>query len=179
MSLGTRLRQFIKLNGMTVRQFEKATEIPYRSIHEYLSDKRKPGAEHLAKMIDAGVDIEWLLTGKEKHGINFLFSDIEHLGPIGGFVIADIELRKKIFFYAVNIVDEVYSNEPEFTKSSGLIGAIISVWWLMKNLADTLNKNEEQIVRMREAGISVHDVLSVALDDAKPRLIDYLRSSAK
>jgi hypothetical protein len=33
-------------------------------LHSYLADKRGPGAEHLTRIADYGIDVHWLLTGK-------------------------------------------------------------------------------------------------------------------
>ena len=69
-TLGTRLRDAIVARGHTLAAFAAETKIPYRTLQNYLADNRKPGAEHLAKMLDAGIDMTWLLTGRTRSAVS-------------------------------------------------------------------------------------------------------------
>lgn len=61
-SVSYRLRLFIAFTGQSIRQFSVETGIPYRTLQDYLAGKRLPGAEHLARMNESGVDLNWLIN---------------------------------------------------------------------------------------------------------------------
>lgn len=49
----------------TIKDFSEATGIPYPSLREYISGKKKPGMDALAAISSAsGVSADWLLTGE-------------------------------------------------------------------------------------------------------------------
>jgi transcriptional regulator with XRE-family HTH domain len=65
MSIGKRLRQAIDASGMNITEFSASTEIPYRTLQQYLSDNRSPAAEALTKICaQTSIDINWLLLGQ-------------------------------------------------------------------------------------------------------------------
>ncbi len=49
-------------------------DIPYRTIQNYLTDKRSPNTEALQKLHDNGLDIRWLVTG---YGTPFLSDQLD------------------------------------------------------------------------------------------------------
>ena len=61
---GARLREAIVARGRTLAAFAQEANIPYRTLQTYLSDHGKPGAEHLTRLLEAGIDVSWLLTGR-------------------------------------------------------------------------------------------------------------------
>lgn len=64
MSIGTRLRALMEYRGESVKQFADLTDIPIRSLYEYLKDERLPGCEVLLKIgTMAGADLNWLVLG--------------------------------------------------------------------------------------------------------------------
>lgn len=65
LSLGQRLRTFIDGTGEGIAEFCRRTDIPYRSMQQYLNDERQPSAEALTKLAaQVSIDINWLLTGQ-------------------------------------------------------------------------------------------------------------------
>ena len=62
--LGARLRGIIAFRGLSIASFAKRAAIPYRTLQNYLADKRKPAADHLVRLYRADIDILWLLTGR-------------------------------------------------------------------------------------------------------------------
>lgn len=72
-SISIRLRHAIELCAPTgdeadgekwsLKVFSKETEIPYRTLQDYLSGARLPGADALQKMAKKGIDINWVLLG--------------------------------------------------------------------------------------------------------------------
>ncbi|EID4586480.1 helix-turn-helix transcriptional regulator [Salmonella enterica] len=66
--LEDRLKQAMNHKFMTIREFSEATNIPYPSLREYLSGKKRPGFDALASIVAAtGVSADWLLTGEGSH----------------------------------------------------------------------------------------------------------------
>ncbi|HEX3075144.1 MAG TPA: S24 family peptidase [Ignavibacteriales bacterium] len=65
MSIGSRLEQFRVQSGFEKKKdFAEALSMTYEQLYEYLIDKRKPGADILAKLSKLGCDINWLLTNQ-------------------------------------------------------------------------------------------------------------------
>ncbi len=65
MSIGKRLRLVIDTSGSKVTEFSDSTGIPYRTLQQYLSDKRSPATEALTKICEqTSIDVHWLLTGQ-------------------------------------------------------------------------------------------------------------------
>ncbi len=63
MSIGNRLRSAIDEMGVNMKEYSISSGIPYRTLMEYLSNNRSPGAEALMGIAGTGINIQWLLTG--------------------------------------------------------------------------------------------------------------------
>ena len=64
MTLGMRLRGVIAFRKQSIASFATNASIPYKTLQNYLADKRKPAADHLIRLYRARIDILWLLTGR-------------------------------------------------------------------------------------------------------------------
>lgn len=65
MDISTRLRAAIEDRYKSIQAFSRAADVPYRTIYQYLSGTRLPGAEVLVKLCaQLGLNIHWLLTGE-------------------------------------------------------------------------------------------------------------------
>ncbi len=122
-SIGMRLRLFLRLRNWSIKQFSKETGIPYRSLQNYLSDERKPNAEHLEKLFNIGLDPTWVISGGAKKSI---FGDLKNGNLINnendtfGVVLADSESYSIIQSKIVSLVDEV--QKDIFEKEKCVIG---------------------------------------------------------
>ena len=66
-TIGTRLRREIRgLGYKTLAAFAADSGVPPSSLQKYADGKRKPGAEPLTSMAKAGVDVLFVLTGRER-----------------------------------------------------------------------------------------------------------------
>jgi transcriptional regulator with XRE-family HTH domain len=105
-SIGSRLRRFLAFAGLSIREFSKLAGIPYGTIQGYLADIRAPGAEHLAKMADVGLDLHWLVTGKLRPPIRLDYPSedwpevAEKVGAFGP------ELRTALFDLAFDLAEQ-------------------------------------------------------------------------
>jgi transcriptional regulator with XRE-family HTH domain len=61
--VAARLSRLLAFRGLSIRQLSADAGVPYRTLQDYIGGKRKPGADHLVKLAEVGVDIHWLLTG--------------------------------------------------------------------------------------------------------------------
>lgn len=62
-SAGERLRASIEGRGKSLAAFARHSNIPYRSLQDYVAGKSKPGFEQLAKLAHQGLDVGYILTG--------------------------------------------------------------------------------------------------------------------
>lgn len=65
MSISNRLREVMKYNGLNIKAFAELLDVPYRTLQNYLLNKRDPSAEVLIKVGDVlNIDLNWLMRGK-------------------------------------------------------------------------------------------------------------------
>ena len=64
MTLGGRLRRLIAFRKQSIAAFATQASIPYKTLQNYLADRRKPSADHLIRLHRVRIDILWLLTGR-------------------------------------------------------------------------------------------------------------------
>lgn len=64
MSISKRLKCVMNAHNLNIKSFSEVSEIPYRSVQNYLRDEREPNVEALLKIRRSlNVNINWLLTG--------------------------------------------------------------------------------------------------------------------
>jgi transcriptional regulator with XRE-family HTH domain len=64
-SVHKRLKQLIERLGLNIKEFSTKSEIPYRTMQDYLAGKIIPGGENLQRMSTVfRVSIDWILTGE-------------------------------------------------------------------------------------------------------------------
>ncbi len=65
MSIKERVRKAMDAKGLTIKALSDLSNIPYRSLQNYLRGEREPNAEALVALsTHLGISIDWLLTGK-------------------------------------------------------------------------------------------------------------------
>lgn len=176
MSLGERLRLWIDVRAMTVRDFSKLSGIPYRSLHEYLSGERKPGADHLEKMSNIGIDVDWLLTGVKRSSVTWDFTKYaDNFKGITGIVAADEELSSFFLESAIQLIDEWIMEHPESIKEMGLHGWVASAVSLWTTYANAANNITDHIIKARKAGASVQDVAGHIVTTLRPFLLERMK----
>lgn len=83
-----RLRFAINTYGagkISYKSFASLVDIPYRTLQNYLSGERSPNIEALEKLSNIGIDINWLLTGRENP---FGLDNTEKKGrPFSGYLL--------------------------------------------------------------------------------------------
>jgi transcriptional regulator with XRE-family HTH domain len=149
MSLGDRLQQFLTMNRVSVRDFAARAGIPSRTLYDYLRGERKPGADHLAAMSKAGVDLEWLLTGEQAPRLTFDFKEYSSLRPISGVALADRELNALLIRLAIERVDAHLREHPDLMGKLGVIGVLASVWSLYSAFAAAAEAFSDQFEQAR------------------------------
>jgi bacteriophage CI repressor helix-turn-helix domain len=67
MSISNRLREVMEYKGLNIKVFAELLEIPYRTLQNYLLNKRDPRADVLIKVSEMlNVDLNWLMLGEGK-----------------------------------------------------------------------------------------------------------------
>ena len=56
-TLSRRLKWLTALRSENAKRFAEETGIPYRTLQDYIAEKSKPGADHLARIAEYGCDI--------------------------------------------------------------------------------------------------------------------------
>jgi transcriptional regulator with XRE-family HTH domain len=65
MNIGNRLKQAILLKNKSLKEFSRNSGIPYITLQQYFSGKRKPNADVLHYVsIHLNTNTDWLLTGE-------------------------------------------------------------------------------------------------------------------
>jgi hypothetical protein len=178
-SIGQRLRLFLTTNRIAVSKFADACEIPARSMHNYLSGKTNPGAEHLARMGDHGVDLNWLLTGKMPQLLTLSLGHVEGMKPVSGIVAADRELATLLMKEAVDVVDAQIRGNPELVAKLGAYGVVLSIWSAFSCYATTFNGLEGRLERARREGWKVADLVPMIASQIRERVEASLSDASK
>lgn len=77
MAISSRLRNLIDWRGLKQRKFAAETGIPYPALRKHLDARSAPGADHLIRLMRAGIDIGWLLTGRNSGPLCDWLPDVE------------------------------------------------------------------------------------------------------
>jgi len=65
MSASERLKQVMEVKGFNLKTFSEQTDIPYRTLQNYILTNREPSAESLTKLhSQLGINLNWLMSGK-------------------------------------------------------------------------------------------------------------------
>lgn len=65
MNTSERLKQVMEVKGFNLKTFSEQTDIPYRTLQNYILTNREPSAESLTKLhSQLGINLNWLMSGK-------------------------------------------------------------------------------------------------------------------
>lgn len=83
--------------AITYKGFSELTDIPYRTLQNYLSGERSPNIESLQKLSEHGININWLVTGE---GHPYRSAELEK------------DILDKIFILLLrNVIDTVFNTK--------------------------------------------------------------------
>lgn len=144
--MGRRLRLFIEGRGQTIRDFERESGVPYKTLQQYLAGRRYPGGDHLAKMAEIGVDLNWLLTGKVSGELWFKLRDVEPLPEeIGAFPF----LHQVFLVESIKLVDECHHEQIKDGFAPLTLGGLVkSVWLTLSVFGTVLEGHADKVVEM-------------------------------
>lgn len=156
--IGERLRRHIAFKGMTISDFAREIEIPYRTLQDYLSGKRKPSADQLIRMINSGIDVNWLLTGE--------FVD-QFAGLVRGgdedenFLFADQDLMEKIGKKCIAIIDQYQKDQAERGDPQSF-STLFELYQKSIMMTFTVaGKISDNLVALKKAGVDNDTILDV------------------
>ncbi len=170
MTIADRLRGYIKANGLTVKDFERLSEIPYRTLQDYLMDKRQPGAAQLARMCEAGVDLNWLITGK------FVGAPLSHLfnkaeaGVDASVIGADLKFMELISLEAETLTQKLcdaYSTATGTRPNTGVMLMVFTSY--ITDFIKMTNAMSENFESLRKKGVDremIVEILSSSLNSS-------------
>lgn len=81
-TFGERLREERERLGLSQTQFGELAQVTKKSQMLYESDQRSPKADYLTSVANAGIDVQYVLTGQRGQGAGSL-SDGDELEPFG------------------------------------------------------------------------------------------------
>ena len=151
-ALGDRLRMWLEFRGISLRTFSDETGVPYATLQNYLSGKRSPGADHLARIGAGGIDLNWLLR---KVRDTTTFAEVAE---------ADVSFRRALAEQALRLVDVAQQIRVEKGfKPLGAVGCVLFaerlVWYGIRNL----RRFADKIAGMRAAGLDTPAIASIAM----------------
>lgn len=171
--VGQRLRLFIRAQGMSFREFERASGVPYKTLQQYLAGRRYPGGEHLARMAEVGLDINWLLTGRTPGDIWFRFHDAKPMPDIlGAFPALNTIFLEK----SIQIIDDVHAREAKRLGKPFLIGSLLrSVWDAFSVFGRALDGHSEKVVELAELGWPPEKVAQMFIDPIRAFVLERFK----
>lgn len=167
LGIGPRLRRFIELRGMTIRDFAALAQIPERTLYNYLGGDRRPVVEHLANLAAVGVDLNWLLTGEIRTSFDLQGAPSAETAAAEA-LSADLELRQSLRERAIDAADyaqrvEVEAGRPPLgvAKLLTLAGKIFFV------LVQTSVRMSTAIAELRRHGVSNEQIADIVASGAR------------
>ena len=155
------MRLVLALNRWSIKELERRSGIQYRTLQAYLADQRKPGADHLASLAGAGIDLHWLLLGQEEAALKLMFPDFE---PITGPLAADSELAAEFLEAAISDVDDWHKGHVDRTGSSLRMKLLLTGVWSVFALYDRLLEGiREKLVEARTNGMASSGIAEFVL----------------
>lgn len=125
MSIGNRLRAAIEQQGGSIKDFSRRSGIPYRTLQNYLSGERLPGADALVQIARQGIDVNWMLTGESLGKvIDNEKNSVEAMQLFLGKIIDDKNLQQIAIEASFASVDR---HNEDYTKKNGVPMKSISV----------------------------------------------------
>ena len=185
MTLGERLRIVIDASGMTVRQFAKKMGVPYRSLHEYLSDKRKPSFDLIEGFVRHGYDVQWLIIGKVPPILEIDLTNLADARPLTGVLGVDPEYRNLLMREAILVVDDLMKGIPNEEVDANFVSTVCSVWNIYSFLVNTMSRHWEIVTKLQKEGHNKHEIIQMlipAYKDAfqqRAKLLEPLLKSPK
>jgi transcriptional regulator with XRE-family HTH domain len=162
-TIGHRLRRLLGLRGQSIREFSDATGIPYRTLQDYLGDKSKPGAEQLARIASAGIDVNLLLSGKARR-FGYLLEIPAPADDEVYYILGDMEVLNAIDRKAKEAITGLlkeHLKDGEKLSFEELLAAYLRLFML---LADVFARSSPPINEARKAGMSVARLIDSILD---------------
>lgn len=174
MSISVRLRLHLNLAGKSIKEFSDQSLIPYRTVQEYLSGKRKPGSDHLVRMHEAGVPIVWLLTGELENSLSFTF---EHFDAISGILGASPDICSHFAHEAIEIVDDANKRLIEEGKEPlHVMGIITSIYSVLYIISDAMDHVSDKVLKMKKLNWSDDEIVSFFMKSMKGTILDRLKT---
>jgi len=162
-SVGTRLRRLLRLRGQSIREFSEAAGIPYRTLQDYLAGKAKPGADQLARIAGAGIDVNFLLNGKARR-MGVWIPDDAPPDDETYYVLADAEVINAVNRKAKDILNgllQEHLKPGDDLTFDALFDAYLS---LSIRLLEIFARTNPPLEEARKAGMSVKQVIDSILD---------------
>jgi transcriptional regulator with XRE-family HTH domain len=161
--LGSRLRQAIRGKNMTIEKFAGEADIKRTTLQDYLANAAKPSADALTKMIRAGLDVSWILTGEVQTNLLTCIADHQKFVPVNGPLASDPEVCVSILIRCLNKVEK----DPDVSKRlPDLMFATWSTFSLVAAATQSLAPN--LIQRARAEGASAEVVAELLIQALFP-----------
>jgi len=157
MTIGMRLKRWLRYKGLSIRDLAEQSSVPYRTLQNYLGDDRQPGAEHLSRLRSAGIDLNWLLAPVDA-------SDDE-----AGLVASDGELLRAITERVLAVLSDVQKFRTEKGAPPLDVVNLIAfgdrlVWYAVRSAT----ARAAQVARLKEKGES-DTIIDLVMGDVKSR----------
>jgi transcriptional regulator with XRE-family HTH domain len=162
-TIGTRLRRLLRLRRQSIREFSEATGIPYRTLQDYLAGKAKPGAEQLGRVALAGLDVNFLLTGKARR-VGYRIKDTAPADDEAYYLLADMEVVEAIDRKAKDTISELLKEHLKAGNDLTFDMLLETYVQLFSSLADVFSRTDPPIEAARRAGMSVAQLIDSILD---------------
>jgi transcriptional regulator with XRE-family HTH domain len=163
--IGTRLRRLLKLRGESLKSFAERAGIPYRTLQSHVAGLIKPSAEQLAKISLAGIDINFLLTGRARR-FGLL---LEREGPAEEdlfYILADADVIDAIDRKAKKIVTGLLTEHLRDGDQLEFDWLLSTYLGLVAALAEVFARSRPPIEDARKVGMSVTQLIDSVLDVA-------------
>lgn len=155
---GDRLRQESGVRGLDASTLAGACGVETRTIYAYMSGQAKPSAQVLARLVEVGFDVEWLLTGRLSPRAIGNHPSLAGLDTVTGIFADDLELGRAILVRAFRRYDDFQANSAEASAQPKPIELVYAAWKLFHFWSKLADGAAGPLRRARESGSDVEAV---------------------
>jgi hypothetical protein len=170
-----RLRAIIERRADTIRAFADELKIPYPTLQNYLLRSRPPHAEHLAKLALAGIDLNWLLTGRQSQVPILAAAGIRELRgweptEEEALLYADSGLLNMLWQKALELADEFHLRHLDRgEKPLALIDLLTVAGHYYLLMIKVVAGTRERMTELLEAGVKPLEYIAIVAESLGPR----------
>lgn len=162
LGIGPRLRKLLLHRGETLKAFAERSGIPYRTLQNHVAGTIKPNAEQLTKFAEAGIDVNFLLTGTPVLMLPFS-QPVVLLDEKTYFTYSDKDIISYVHGLTEKVVNLAIKKNIEDGRVVEIKAVIGTFRIVLQAILTIIGTVDIPLVEMRRASVPLNRVLDAVL----------------